>query len=496
MSKMVTLVFMAYRKPSQAAVSTLDKKAARDETSERPVKEEDREFARCLLFKLQNYTIWSNLLAFEAATYVMETTTLSQHESPARTRKNVKSTTTRVTPNLPVELHKLIVDELEGDKKALEQCALTCRLYRNLAQKLLFKSVAVEFPTLSFRKSQPVTYKFIDIMRASPHIADYVQRLHIHRYRPMLDTVQSDESLSMVLRALPNVVDLVLGKGEMIYDLSQMPPAVHSAIMDKCQILLSLTLRSISDVPLKIFDHLQRVETLTLKNTTFTNDPGMQTLQTAPSRIKHMTLVEVTIQDVASPFPFLVKHKIGMGELESLTIDITGPESLSQVLLSPTDLVAVRCLIRGSAEYLKVLRVKASWYAPVILPDNEPVFDLSELPLLEELSLYGAAYNRNRVSLGWISTHLQTIPANPRRFKCVTLYLSITDHVNFVAGDQMDPEGFKYFEKVIVDKILPHTESFSVDFSIWDGEDDESPIPEQIQKYLPTLHVLHLVHFS
>ncbi|KAF4616905.1 hypothetical protein D9613_008744 [Agrocybe pediades] len=426
----------------------------------------------------------------------MDTITLrSQHESPARTRTNVKNTTTRVTPNFPVELHKLIVDELEGDKKALEQCALTCKLYRNLAQKLLFKSVLVGFSTFAWDKSETAD-KFLDILRASPQIADYVQRLQIYQYRESrMDMIQSDKSLSTIVRALPNVVDLVLGEDEMFYEFPRMSPEMQSAIMDKCQSLLSLTVRFMYGIPLKIFNHLQRLETLTLDNTTFADDPSVQIAQT-PSKIKHMTLDVVCTQspETQSFFPFLVEQGIGMGNLESLTVDMTQRSAGSRPLFPPRDVQAIRNLIRSSAGSLKVLQVTTSWQAPVILPDNEPVFDLSELPLLEEWSLCGAAYNRDRVSLGWVSTHLQTaIPAN-RRYKRAELRLVIADHVKLVEGDQMDPEGFKYFEKVIVDKILPQTGSFSIDFLIW--EDDQGPIPKQIQKYLPTLHALHLLHFS
>ncbi|KAF4616405.1 hypothetical protein D9613_008868 [Agrocybe pediades] len=422
---------------------------------------------------------------------------LSQDETCSRTRRdieNINCGTTRLPPNLPVELHKLIVDELEGEKKTLKQCALTCRVYRHLAQKLLFKSVMPRHrdPMWDYHDTHNVDI-FLDILRESPQIANYVHRLHLFSH-PLGIGIQSDDSPSKFLSALTNVVDLVLGWKEMTCYFLKTPPATQLAVMNKCQSILSLTARFLSDMPLKLFDHLQRLETLTLEKVTFTDDPGMQILQNPPSQIKHMTLGAVMIEDVGTIFPFLVKQEIGMGKLESLTIDLA--QSLR--MLSPPDIVAVKSFIRGSAKSLKVLRITASWYVPAILGDDEPLFEVSEMLLLEELSLSGVAYCDSWVSWGWMSRLLETIPVN-RRFKRITLLPNLANNLDLVTEDEEDddPEGFKYLEKVIVDKVLPHTESFSIDFRIWEMVDDETETSteEEIQKSLPILHALNLLHF-
>ncbi|KAF9539577.1 hypothetical protein CPC08DRAFT_717430, partial [Agrocybe pediades] len=43
-----------------------------------------------------------------------------------------------------MEIHGLIINELEDEEDALKQCVLTCRLYRHLAQVLPFKSIVLE----------------------------------------------------------------------------------------------------------------------------------------------------------------------------------------------------------------------------------------------------------------------------------------------------------------------------------------------------------------
>ncbi|KAF9559415.1 hypothetical protein CPC08DRAFT_763292 [Agrocybe pediades] len=425
----------------------------------------------------------------------METFTPSQDESRARSRnvENIICGPTRVTPNLPVELHKLIVDELEGEKKALKQCALTCRLYRHFAQKLLFKKVVFRFScSLDLDSSSA---EFLDIIRASPQIVNYVQQFRLHLNVPpephrIAEDLRARSMTPEIFRILTNVVDLVLNWERRPHSFSAMDSSTRLAIMDKCECLLNLTVRHTYDVPLKIFDHLHRLERLTLGDVIFVNKPDAQVAQTAPYRIKHMNLGAIEARGVATLFPFLVSKGIGMGTLESLAIHITHAGGGALPL---TDFQAAKSLIRSSAGSLKVLDVRISSPVPSILPDAEPLFHLSEMPLLEEWSLEGgvcyseiAQGTSSPVGLGWLSRQLETIPSG-RKFKRITLHPSITKK-----NDKLDFESFKYFERLVVDKVLSHTESFSVHFPIWE---DELSSKWRIQTHLRILNRLHLLHF-
>ncbi|KAF4616705.1 hypothetical protein D9613_008806 [Agrocybe pediades] len=446
----------------------------------------------------------------------METSTPSQDEYRARTKRNVENIncgTTRVPPNLPAELHKLIVDELKSEKKALKQCALTCRLYRHFSQKLLFKKVVFKFSGSPNPTSHDA--EFLDIIRASPHIVNYVQQLHLHENEPRgpHPIAKSSRARSIppeIFQTLTNVVDLILGWKRRLHGFSRMHSPTRLAIMDKCEHLLNLTVRNMYAVPLKIFDHLHRLEKLTLDGVHFSDNPdAAQVAQATPCRIKHMNLGAAGVhKGTVTLFPFFVSKGIGMGTLETLTIDITQGDRSGAFPI--TDFQAAKSLIRSSAGSLKVLKVIISTSMPLTLPDAEPLFDLSEMPLLEEWSLEGkVCYNNGpgtgrAVGLGWLSRHLETIPSG-RKFKSITLRPNI-----IIEDDKVDFESLKYFESLAVEKVSSHTESFLIHFPTYedvDESDDEwgevsedesdgnSIIQEQIQKYLPILHGLNVLQF-
>ncbi|KAF9559414.1 hypothetical protein CPC08DRAFT_763291 [Agrocybe pediades] len=329
----------------------------------------------------------------------------------------------RPLPDLPPELHEVIVNHLEGDNWTLKQCALTCKLYRHFAQPLLFKSI--EFRFSAYPNQASVTAdRFLDILQESPQVANYVQRLALwDRYIPA-GPIQKEEAIPQVLLALFNVVHLNLGRLPHFIRFTLLDTSTQLVIMKKCETLRSLTLYGVENMPLKIFDHLQRLEQLILENVLFVNNAVMQ------------------------------------------------------------------------VESLRVLDVALSTNGPAMLPNDEPVFDLSKMPLLEEWALGGVVckmgIETGPIGLEWLSRHLETISAG-QKFKYITLCPVIVG-AKLVTDDKLDSEGFEYFENLVVDVVLPRTESFSIQFMISD-EEDESPIQEQMQKHLPTLYALNILYF-
>ncbi|KAF9562941.1 hypothetical protein CPC08DRAFT_816814 [Agrocybe pediades] len=407
---------------------------------------------------------------------------------------------TKPLPDLPPELHEAIINNLEGQNEALLQCALTCNLYRHLAQKILFKTVVFRF-CADFNPAD----RFLDILETSPHIASYVKRLSLCEYGgdvPGTGKLQSqlDESMPLVIPALINLVDLVIGGETFDFRFLELKHASQVAILNKCDRLRSLTLRHVDDIPVGIFSHLQRLETFNVDGVIFVlNGPEEQVLgqglYSYPSRIKHMKLADSWIK-IGTIYQFFRKERFGVGCVESLSIDMN-PHGWQA--LPPTDFEAVRWLIRNNAGSLRVLDVSISGNVPVILPDDEPVFDASKMPLLEEFTLGGvvcsseAGIRTGPIGLGWLSRHLETISAG-QKLKRVTLRLAILGAGN-VADNELDFEGLKYFEELVVDKVLSRTASFSITFKIWDQQDTK-PAREQMQKRLPTLQALGLLHFE
>ncbi|KAF9566592.1 hypothetical protein CPC08DRAFT_758920 [Agrocybe pediades] len=414
------------------------------------------------------------------------------------------NSSTKPLPNLPPELHELIVDNLEGEDGALKQCALTCRLFRHSAQKFLFKSIVFDFSN----DCNPVE-KFLDtILGPSPQIANYAERLTIqdHGFLVIDDSdtdqkpIEQDDSLPLVFPPLTKLVDLTLGQDAMGFNFSLLKPSSQSTIMAKCGSLRSLTLLQISDVPTRIFNHLQRLQTLNLDDVAFVIDPDEQATQSKPCRIKHMKLADLYLNNIifTSIYPSFMARRFGVGSLESLSIDMN-PRRWAA--FPRADSEAVKWLIRGNAESLKVLDVRISGYVPVILDNDEPMFDVSKMPLLEEFALGGVVCNCETdqnwtptIDMGWLARHLETIPTG-KRLKRITLHPAILG-AYLITEDSLDFERLKYFENLIVEKVLSQTESFSIDFWIWEQSGETEPAEELLQKCFPTLQALGLLHLN
>ncbi|KAF4616624.1 hypothetical protein D9613_008799 [Agrocybe pediades] len=404
----------------------------------------------------------------------------SQHEPYPRTRSDDEKITngaTRRLPDLPVELHKLIIDELEGETEALKQCALTCRVYRHLAQKHLLKSVML----LSRMTRNPTVEEFVAFLEASPQIAKHIERLVISGETKLI---------AQAMRPLINVVDVVLrGCGS----FARFEPASQLAVMLKCESLVSLTLQSIKDVPLKVFDHLRRLERLTLEEVRFVNDPRVR-LTPEPScrpRIKEMKLVgDASIAGIGSIYNFLEGRGFGLNSLETLSIVMN---SHSYLPLSNADYGAIAPRYHNNNKWYSTFFIPnpslRATYDTTSLPDDEQLdFDVSTLPLplLEELSLGGV--------LSWHLETFKTIPRG-RKFKSITLKPVIID-LRWIEYDYLDYEGLKYLETLIVENLLPRTESFSFEFTLNNNdEDDMCFVREEIQYCFLTLHSLNFLKF-
>ncbi|KAF4616404.1 hypothetical protein D9613_008861 [Agrocybe pediades] len=425
----------------------------------------------------------------------------SLHTVHSRTTRDAEklSDGTRMTPNLPVELHGTIVNELKDEKDTLKQCALTCRLYRHLAQKLLFKSIECKF----FPYRNPLE-KFLDILKDSPQIANYVQRLSLCESGYLVDEVeetesQRDEAMSHVFPALINLVELSLRglPDQMPFpNILEMRPSSRMAVMAKFESISSLTLHNVDLVPLEIFAVLHRLEKLELKEVHFCNSVGWIPQGPLPNRIKHIQLADLYLDPPRSIYDFFMEHKFAEGLLETLSIQV----NLDSWRLEPSekDFQPTRWFIKHSAQTLKVLDVSISeGVVPLTLLHAEPAFDVSEMPLLEHLSL-GGIDTSPEIGLGWMPSHLETIPAG-RKLKSITLHPMVIDveEVGLAEG-VLDLGLLEYFEKLITDVVLSQTESFSIVFTLIrpKRKEDTQSVKELIRKHLPTLDALNLLTFE
>ncbi|KAF9541902.1 hypothetical protein CPC08DRAFT_756116 [Agrocybe pediades] len=414
---------------------------------------------------------------------------------------------TKPQSNLPVELHERIINELDGEEDALKQCALTCKLYRHLAQTLLFKAVVLQFQP----ESNPAK-KFLAILAQSPHIANYVRCFSLRGYEGWLELKKpDDDGIADVLSVLTNLQELRLfevGFQSRDHFRPSLSAASMAMIQFKCRSVLHLILQNLDDMPLTILAHSSSLESLDIDNVQFVHDlddqAGPETIDSQTSfphlklmRISNATMLRYSRQQ--SIYPFLMRSTT-QGGLESLSVNMD--ESWDDLLVPAVDFQAVKEIIRNSATSLKAVDVIVPLAKmPILLDNDEPLFNVSEMPLLEELSLTGTIHcnesdeDRTHIDLHWLSRHLETFPNNGRKFNKISLHLIITNAF-CLKEDQLDDEGLKYFEDLLLNVVSHQTLSLSVKFTIRGRIFDEHGAETLIRQHLHGLEAENLLEFD
>ncbi|KAF4616362.1 hypothetical protein D9613_008843 [Agrocybe pediades] len=363
--------------------------------------------------------------------------------------------------NLPPELHELIINELDGEEDALKQCALTCRLY-SPAEKLLV------------------------ILAQSPHIANYVRCLSLRgiantRWFTGLEA-PVDNGVVDVLRSLIKVRDLRLC-GFSWQSKAYLPPlslASMAMIQFKCQSIPHLTLENMEELPLTILSGSSSVESLAVDQVRFIHD-----------RNKQRGLQSIAFNQIS----FLHLKRM-LGGIEALSVNMDN----DWFPIPAADFQAVTGNIQNSTKSLKTLDITVSTNLPVLLHNDEAIFNVSTMPLLEEISLTGAIINseteenNNPINLHWLFKHLETIPTGGRKFNKVSLHSIITG-APLVIEEKFDDEGLKYFEDLVLNVVLPQALSLSVKFTVH-GLYGNQKAETLIKQHLPSLHAKNLLEFD
>ncbi|KAF4616363.1 hypothetical protein D9613_008844 [Agrocybe pediades] len=421
---------------------------------------------------------------------------------------------TKPQSNLPVELHERIINELDGEEDALKQCALTCKLYRHLAQTLLFKAVMLQFQP----ESNPAK-KFLAILTQSPHVANYVGCLSLRGYddrwydKEWTESKKpDDDGIADVLSALTNLQELQLfkvcsGRNRRTFQALSLSPASMAMIQFKCRSILHLTLQKLDNMPLTMLAHSSSLESLDIDNVELVDDlddqAGPETIdsQTSFPHLKLMRISNATTLGYSqqSIYPFLMRSTT-QGGLESLSVNMD--ESWDDLLVPAVDFQAVKEIIRNSATSLKAVDVIVPLAKmPILLDNDEPLFNVSEMPLLEELSLTGTIHcnesdeDRTHIDLHWLSRHLETFPNDGRKFNKISLHLIITNAF-CLKEDQLDDEGLKYFEDLLLNVVSHQRLSLSVKFTIRGRIFDEHGAETLIRQHLHGLEAENLLEFD
>src|SRR6266508_1467060 len=110
-------------------------------------------------------------------------------------------------PEVPAELYDEIVSYLWNDNAALKSCSLTCQAMTGPSQRRLFYSVAIrpslalllgEYRTSFHNTTSGTSADFKKLLDESPHIAEYVESLHIIDVHHFYQRTRPDHSFLIV----------------------------------------------------------------------------------------------------------------------------------------------------------------------------------------------------------------------------------------------------------------------------------------------------------
>ncbi|KAF9556591.1 hypothetical protein CPC08DRAFT_711086 [Agrocybe pediades] len=264
-------------------------------------------------------------------------------------------------------------------------------------------------------------------------------------------------------------------------------------------------------MPLTILAHLSAVENINIDGVHFVHDPDNQAgpetvdLQKTFPHLKLMRISSATMKvaySEGSIYPFIMKSTTH-GGLESLTVSMD--KTWQRVSDPAADFQAVKAIITNSATSLKALDVIISTDTTILLNNDEPLFNVSAIPLLEELSLTVTIRcnyewdegdeDRTHIDLHWLSIHLETFPTNGRKFNKISLHLIITNTI-CLKEDQISSEGLKYFDDLLVNVVSHQTLSLSVKFTIRDRFYDDHDAETLIRQQLHGLEAENLLEFD
>jgi hypothetical protein len=155
-------------------------------------------------------------------------------------------------PEFPQEIHDSIIACLRGDTPSLLACALVCKSFVPMSQRLLFSQV-----DLKWVKHKPAPgYRFRQLLASAPHIAGYVRELKITNgctrdfdyEKP--GWVAHDNSLQNILPALSNLKAITFTAKHTSWEY--LSRRVQEALLSafRSDSLIYLHLKGISDFPI------------------------------------------------------------------------------------------------------------------------------------------------------------------------------------------------------------------------------------------------------
>ncbi|KAG6863904.1 hypothetical protein C0991_002171, partial [Blastosporella zonata] len=227
-------------------------------------------------------------------------------------------------PQLPSELISQIIDELSGNWRTLQACSLAASIFRELSQKILFKSLTIDLK----KKNASANTRLDNAMSLNEKLGTYVQTLHL-QVRPNCQTRGILKRLSL-LRSLN--INGLWEMSETMYTYGQrtewpeLPHGVQQDILDllRTRTLEKLTFSDLSGFPLGFLKRCPHLKDLRLLVDSITPD---------------------ALVDYSGGQPY--DASLTRGYLESLTIvEASATQVIMDTLNDPTSLLSLSCLQR------------------------------------------------------------------------------------------------------------------------------------------------------
>lgn len=262
---------------------------------------------------------------------------------------------------LPQELLYAIFEELRHDVTALKSCALVSQHFVVTARAHLFAEVYLPPPERP--NAIGLCQRFCSILRRSPHLGLYVQRLEILQgTEPQSQWVAEEDTLPLILNALPNLRGISFDGGHGDLRWSLLPCDLKQAILNTFRLpgLTSITLRhfrGFSDIEefLSLFVGCEDLKHLSLIRPDFT--PPMPAIPMSPFNGRAQ-LNSLTVSD-PSTLSILLLNSLA-GSLS--TVDVTRLRRLSVYTSAWTPLSNLLGAVGSSLEHLTIRIPKFRMY--------------------------------------------------------------------------------------------------------------------------------------
>jgi hypothetical protein len=228
---------------------------------------------------------------------------------------------------IPQDVIDTTIDYLAGDLITLRSCALVSSSCLRASRKHIFSQVQLY--------TRRATSNLLAVLNQNPNISTLITTLHLPLDLP-------GDIASAILLLLKHVLYLVIGHADHHIEWEEMAPELHAVLVSflKTQVLETVKLTSISDIPPQFLYNLSRVKSLRMENIHFVNDPDYNFPDTAPvMQLESIHFSEGVIMSTDWPCKYTpnlrqcsFQRRYGLSVVSAQRVIISSPHTISDII--------------------------------------------------------------------------------------------------------------------------------------------------------------------